>query len=174
MTVDPALRALAHPTRLRMLTMMWSGPMSAAMLAAELGIAHGLASQHLRTLDRAGLVELSEVRPKRGGRERLYRTVKGTPLSDQKDAQPLLVEAMITNLRHRLPGWRPGEAGAVTEGDLWLTPQQWADARTRLLELSAEIHEQARPPHTPGTVQVSVTLVAFEMQGRGPGAPTAY
>jgi DNA-binding transcriptional ArsR family regulator len=174
MTVDPVLRALGHPTRLRMLTLMWSGPMSAATLATELGISHGLASQHLRALDRAGLVELSEVRPKRGGRERLFRTVKGTPLSDQKDAQPLLAEAMITNLRHRLPAWRPGETGAVTEGDLWLTPQQWADARTRLIELSAQIHEQAQPPHTPGTVQVSVTLLAFEMLGRGPESPPAY
>jgi len=174
MTVDPVLRALGHPTRLRMLTMMWSGPMSAASLAAELGIAHGLASQHLRTLDRAGLVELVEVRPRRGGRERLYRTVKGSPLSDQKDAQPLLAEAMITNLRHRLPAWRPGESGAVTDADLWLTPEQWAAARTRLRELAAGLHEQARPPHTPGTVQVGVTLVAFEMLGRGPGSDTAY
>ncbi|HEY7594949.1 MAG TPA: metalloregulator ArsR/SmtB family transcription factor [Actinophytocola sp.] len=172
--VDPVLRALGHPTRLRMLTMMWSGPMSAAGLAAELGISHGLASQHLRTLHRAGLVVLDEVRPKRGGRERLYRAVKGTPLSDQKDAQPLLVEAMISNLRYRLTAWRPGETGAVTEGDLWLTPRQWADARTRLLELSAEMHEQARPPHTPGTVQVSVTLLAFEMLGRGPEGPAAH
>jgi DNA-binding transcriptional ArsR family regulator len=174
MTVDPALRALAHPTRLRMLTMMWSGPMSAAMLAAELGIAHGLASQHLRTLDRAGLVELTEVRPKRGGRERLYRTVKGSPLSDQKDAQPLLVEAIITNLRHRLTAWRPGEAGAVTDADLWLTPQQWADARDRMRTLFRDMHEQARPPQTPGTVQVGVTLLAFEMLGRGPEPPVAY
>jgi DNA-binding transcriptional ArsR family regulator len=174
MTVDPALRALAHPTRLRMLTMMWSGPMSAAGLAAELGISHGLASQHLRTLDRAGLVELSEVRPKRGGRERLYRTVKGTPLSDQKDAQPLLVEAMITNLRHRLSAWRPGEPGAVTDADLWLTPRQWNDARERMRELFGEMHEQAQPPHTPGTVQVGVTLLAFEMLGRGPEPPAAY
>lgn len=174
MTVDPVLRALGHPTRLRMLTLMWSGPMSAAMLAAELGISHGLASQHLRALDRAGLVELTEVRPKRGGRERLYRTLEGTPLSDQKDAQPLLVEAMITNLRHRLTAWRPGETGAVAEADLWLTPQQWADARTRLRDVMAEMHDRAQPPHTPGTVQVGVTLLAFEMLGRGPEPPAAY
>jgi DNA-binding transcriptional ArsR family regulator len=174
MAVDPMLRALGHPTRLRMLTMMWSGPMSAASLAAELGISHGLASQHLRTLDHAGLVELTEVRPKRGGRERLYRTVKGSPLSDQKDAQPLLVEAMITNLRQRITAWRPGESGAVTDADLWLTPEQWAGTRDRLRELTAGMHEQASPPHTPGTVQVGVTLVAFEMLGRGPDPATAY
>jgi DNA-binding transcriptional ArsR family regulator len=173
-TVDPVLRALGHPTRLRMLTMMWSGPMSAAGLAAELGISHGLASQHLRTLDRAGLVELAEVRSKRGGRERLYRTVKGSPLSDRTDAQPLLVEAMIANLRRRAGEWRPESAAAVSDADLWLTPEQWLDARKRLHDLTAEMHDQARPPRTPGTVPVGLTLLAFEMLGRGPGGQDAY
>lgn len=168
MTVDPVLRALGHPTRLRMLTMMWSGPMSAAGLAAELDISHGLASQHLRTLHRTGLVELVEVRPKRGGRERLYRTVKGSPLSEQRQAQPLLIEAMITNLRHRVAAWRPESGAVVTDADLWLSPEQWLEARKRLHDLLAELHELARPPRTPGTVPVGVTLLGFEMLGRGP------
>lgn len=172
--VDPVLRALGHPTRLRMLTMMWSGPMSAASLAAELGISHGLASQHLRTLDRAGLVELAEVRPKRGGRERLYRTVKGSPLSERTDAQPLLVEAMIANLRRRVGDWRPHSAAAVSDADLWLTPKDWLDTRKRLHDLTAEMHDRARPPHTPGTVPVGLSLMAFEMRGRGPGTPDPY
>jgi len=174
MTVDPVLRALGHPTRLRMLTMMWSGPMSAAGLAAELDISHGLASQHLRTLDRTGLVELVEVRPKRGGRERLYRTVKGSPLSEQRQAQPLLIEAMITNLRHRVAAWRPDSGAVVTDADLWLSPEQWLEARKRLHDLLAELHELARPPHTPGTIPVGVTLMGFEMLGRGPEPTGGY
>jgi predicted ArsR family transcriptional regulator len=157
-----------------MLTMMWSGPMSAASLAAELGISHGLASQHLRALDRAGLAELAEVRPKRGGRERLYRTVKGSPLSERTDAQPLLVEAMIANLRRRVGDWRPHSAAAVSDADLWLTPEDWLDARTRLHDLTTEMHDRARPPNTPGTVPVGLSLMAFEMLGRGPGAPDSY
>jgi DNA-binding transcriptional ArsR family regulator len=137
--------------------------MSAASLAAELGISHGLASQHLRTLDRTGLVGLTEVRPKRGGRERLHRTVKGSPLSDQRSAQPLLVEAMITNLGHRVAAWQPDSEAAVTDADLWLTPEQWTDARKRLHDLMAELHELASPPRTPGTVPVGATLMAFRM-----------
>lgn len=168
--VDPVLRALGHPTRLRMLTMMWSGPMSAAGLAAELGISHGLASQHLRTLDRAGLVVLDEVREKRGGRERLYRTVKGSPLSERTDAQPLLIEAMIANLRLRVGEWAPGRPAAVCDADLWLTPEQWLDARKRLHDLTTEMHDLAQSPHTPGTVPVGVTMLAFEMTGT-PGPP---
>lgn len=173
-TVDPILRALGHPTRLRMLTMMWSGPMSAAALAAELDISHGLASQHLRTLDRVGLVELAEVRHKRGGREKLYRTVKGSPLSERTDAQPLLVEAMIANLRRRIGQWRTDEGAAVTDADLWLTPEQWLDARKRLHDITAEMHDLAAPSRTPGTVPVGVTLMAFEMLGRGPGDRPAH
>ena len=167
---DPVLRALGHPTRLRMLSLMWSGPLSAAALAAELGISHGLASQHLRTLDRAGLVQLVEVRPKRGGRERLYRTVKGSPLSDRTDASPLLTEAMVNNLHHRLGERVPGSEVVVTDAELWLEPAVWADVRKRLRDLMHELHEHSQPPRTPGTTPIGATLMAFEMNpGRSPG-----
>jgi DNA-binding transcriptional ArsR family regulator len=172
--VDPVLRALGHPTRLRMLSLMWSGPLSAAALAVELGISHGLASQHLRTLDRAGLVELTEVRPKRGGRERLYRTVKGSPLSDRRDASPLLTEAFVNNLRQRLAMRVPDSASVVTDAELWVSPEVWTEYRKRLAELMLEIHEYSQPPRTPGTAPIAVTLMAFEMTppelpGTGPG-----
>jgi len=164
--VDPVLRALGHPTRLRMLSLMWSGPLSAAAMAAELGIAHGLASQHLRTLDRAGLVELTEVRAKRGGRERLYRTVKGSPLSDRRDASPLLTEALIGNLRQRLAARTPDSESVVTDAELWVTPEVWLEYRKRLHDLMTELHERSEPPRTPGTAPIGATLMAFEMTPR--------
>lgn len=163
---DPVLRALGHPTRLRMLSLMWSAPLSAAALASELGISHGLASQHLRTLDKAGLVELAEVREKRGGRERLYRTVHGSPLSDRRDAAPLLVEALITNLRARLAARRPDSESVVVDVELWLTPEVWADYRKRLATLMHDLHGEAHPPRTPGTFPVGGTVMAFEMDPR--------
>ncbi len=147
--------------------------MSAASLAVELSISHGLASQHLRVLDRAGLVELAEVRPKRGGRERLYRTVKGTPLSDHTDASPLLVEAYLSNLRQRLAMRTPDSADAITDAELWVTPAVWHEARKRLLDLMYDLHEHSEPPHTPGTAPIGVTLMAFEMSlGPVPGPST--
>ncbi|MDQ3788406.1 MAG: helix-turn-helix domain-containing protein [Actinomycetota bacterium] len=169
---DPVLRALGHPTRLRMLSLMWSGPLSAAALAAELGISHGLASQHLRTLDRAGLVQLVEVREKRGGRERLYRTVKGSPLSDRTDASPLLTEALVHNLRHRLANRVPDSEMVVTDAELWLEPAVWLDIRKRLRDLMHELHEHSQPPRTPGTSPIGATLMAFDMlPGTGPEDP---
>lgn len=146
-----------------MLSLMWAGPMSAAALSAELGISHGLASQHLRTLDRAGLVELAEVREKRGGRERLYRTVKGSPLSDRRDASPLLTEAFVSNLRQRLAMRVPDSASVVTDAELWVTPEVWTEYRKRLAELMREIHDYSQPPRTAGAAPIAVTLLAFEM-----------
>jgi DNA-binding transcriptional ArsR family regulator len=177
--VDPVLRALGHPTRLRMLSLMWSGPLSAAALSAELGISHGLASQHLRTLDRAGLVELAEVRPKRGGQERLFRTVKGSPLSDRRDASPLLTEALVNNLRDRLAVRRTDSESVVTDAELWVTPAVWLEYRKRLHDLMAELHDLSQPPRTPGTTPIGATLMAFEMTprelpGTGPEDPAAY
>jgi DNA-binding transcriptional ArsR family regulator len=174
--MDPVLRALGHPTRLRMLSLMWSGPLSAAALAAELGISHGLASQHLRTLDRAGLVQLAEVRAKRGGRERLYRTVKGIPLSDRKDASPLLTEAFVNNLRDRLTMRVPDSDSVVTDAELWVTPEVWTEYRKRLHDLMHDLHEHSQPPRTPGTTPIGATLMAFEMTprdlpGTGPRTP---
>lgn len=131
-------------------------------MAAELGIAHGLASQHLRTLDRAGLVELAEVRPKRGGRERLYRTVHGSPLSDRKDASPLLVEAMVTNLRERRR--RPNSEAVVVDAELWVAEEHWLEARKRLRDLMADLHAKAVAPRAEGALPVAATVLAFEME----------
>lgn len=158
-----------------MLSLMWVAPMSAASLAAELGISHGLASQHLRTLDRAGLVELTEVRTKRGGRERLYRTVKGSPLSDRRDASPLLTEAFVSNLRKRLAMRVPDSESVVTDAELWVAPEVWTEYRKRLLDLMYELHEHAQPPRTPGTTPIGATLLAFQMNpGTGPQQPDSY
>ncbi|MCM2427498.1 ArsR/SmtB family transcription factor [Streptomyces sp. RKAG337] len=178
-TTDPALRALAHPVRLRMLSLMWAAPLSAAELSRELAISHALASQHLRRLDAAGLVELSEVRSHRGGRERRYRTVHGTPLSDRQDGTPLLAEALAHNLRDRAARRAPGQDGVTSDAELWVAPEAWDTFRTRISELLADLHEAARAPHTPGSVLLGATVMAFPVQaaaadeeaGEGPAAP---
>lgn len=162
--VDPVLRALAHPVRLRMLTLMWPGPMSAAELARELDISHALASQHLRRLDAAGLVELAEERVRRGGRERRYRTVHGSPLSDQREGTPLLAGALTHTLRERAGRRAPGEDGVTVDAELWVDPHVWQEVRHRLAALARELHDAARPPHTPGTAPVGISLMAFPLK----------
>ncbi|MFI0965857.1 ArsR/SmtB family transcription factor [Streptomyces sp. NPDC021080] len=161
---DPVLRALAHPLRLRMLSLMWPGPMSAAELARELDVSHALASQHLRRLDAVGLVELAEERTRRGGRERRYRTVQGTPLSDQQDGTPMLAETMAHTLRERARRRETGSEGVTVDAELWVDPRTWQTVRHRLAELAAELHAAARPPHAPGTIPLGVSMMAFPLR----------
>src|ERR1700753_959910 len=79
-----ALRARAHPLRLRMLSLLTGAAMSAAELGRELDISQALASYHLRFLVNAGAVELAEELSNRGGRERRYRYRAESP-----DEKPL-------------------------------------------------------------------------------------
>ncbi|MGK5637322.1 ArsR/SmtB family transcription factor [Streptomyces sp. URMC 126] len=160
---DPVLRALAHPVRLRMLTLMWPGPMSAAELSRELDISHALASRHLRSLDAVGLVELAEERTRRGGRERRYRTVHGSPLSDRTDGTRMLGAALAHTLKERAARRHPEGRGVTVDAELWLEPEVWDRARRKLADIAAELHDAARPSRSPGTVPVGVTLMAFPL-----------
>lgn len=69
-----ALRAIAHPLRLRLLnTLREFGPATASRLGERLGESSGATSYHLRQLAEAGLVEDA---PELGkGRERWWRSV---------------------------------------------------------------------------------------------------
>jgi DNA-binding transcriptional ArsR family regulator len=161
---DPLLRALSHPVRLRIVSLVWNAPLSAAELARELEISHALASQHLRQLAAAGLVELAEVRANRGGRERRYRAVHGSPLSDQQGEGTLLIaEALAHNLRARAGRRAAGGQGVTSDAELWVTPEVWDGVRDRLAALMTELHDAAQHPHSPGTIGIGATLMAFPM-----------
>ena len=98
-----ALRARAHPLRLRMLSLLTGAAMSAAELGRELGVSQALASYHLRQLADAEVVELAEQRSRRGGRERRYRyrvpPHTGDQPSPDAEGHALFVEAVIEELR---------------------------------------------------------------------------
>ena len=67
------LRAMAHPVRLRMVSLLTGSAMSAAEVARELGLTHANASYHLRILlDSGEIVEAGEERI-RGGVAKKYR-----------------------------------------------------------------------------------------------------
>ncbi|WP_420311014.1 ArsR/SmtB family transcription factor [Streptomyces sp. YS-B37] len=74
---DPAaLKALAHPLRLRILRHLGvSGPATSTTLAAALGENTGTLSYHLRRLEQGGFIE--DVPDSPGGRERWWRAVRG-------------------------------------------------------------------------------------------------
>jgi DNA-binding transcriptional ArsR family regulator len=66
------MRALAHPTRVRMMHLLRAEPLSASELARRLDIRFGSARYHLRSLERAGIALRVGERTRRGGTEILF------------------------------------------------------------------------------------------------------
>src|SRR5918997_1412066 len=87
-TPDPSgLRALSHPTRLKMLTLLRSdGPATATSLAARLDINTGQTSYHLRQLADHGFVVDDHERG--NGRERWWRAVHQSTRTGPEPADP--------------------------------------------------------------------------------------
>lgn len=171
------MRALAHPLRLRMLSLLTGGPSSAAVVARELGISQANASYHLRHLLAADLiVDAGEVAV-RGGRARMYRHLAEPPdLSDAGHTAPAVggaavVDALSRELRRRHAMADPGVRGTFTDAELWVDPAVWAQTVTAVLEASIALHAAARPPRTEGTIAVNLTAVLFAMRTPLPSPP---
>ena len=89
-----AMRALAHPTRVRMMHLLRTEPLSASELARRLGIRFGSAQYHLRSLEQAGIARRVRVRRKRGGIEILFEVPHSMWVDYDPDAPPGMREAM--------------------------------------------------------------------------------
>lgn len=160
-----SLRALAHPVRLQMLSLLTGAAMSAAELARELELTQANASYHLRTLVAAGLVTAAGEERVRGGVAKRYRydvdaanEPGGAPGQDPRFAEVLAGE-LVRRSRQRLPG----AEGPTTDAELWVEPEAWEQARGRVAEAMRELHLVARPPRQEGTVRVSATVAMFRM-----------
>jgi DNA-binding transcriptional ArsR family regulator len=70
--VDETLRALANPTRRAMLELVWDAERSSSEIADAVGTTRPAASQHLKVLRDAGLVQVRV-----DGNQRLYRVDTG-------------------------------------------------------------------------------------------------
>jgi DNA-binding transcriptional ArsR family regulator len=166
------LRAMAHPLRLRLLSLLTGTAMSAAEVARELDLTHANASYHLRQLYAAGLLTVAEEESIRGGRAKRYRhdpaasqvTGSADP-SGRRAIWSVVADELLR--RASAQAVRPGLRQHMTDAELWVDPEVWADVVADILAASVKLHEAARPPRTPGTVQTSATIALFEM---GPDA----
>lgn len=69
------LKAISHPLRHRLLSMLDGRTASPNELARELGLPLGRVSYHIRLLHDLGAIELVEAQPRRGALEHFYRAV---------------------------------------------------------------------------------------------------
>jgi DNA-binding transcriptional ArsR family regulator len=147
--------------------------MSSAELARELGMKHAAVSYHVRQLDRAGFLEVAETRTVRGGHERRYRYRAGSGgrgggqwrLGDD----PRLVVRAVTGELNRRLAEGPSHWRVFADAELWVDPAAWEDVRERVRAAMTDLHSAARPPHSAGSVHVSVTAMLFEVNAEAPG-----
>ena len=161
-------RALAHPLRLRLLSLLTARAMSGSEAARELGESQANVSYHLRRLRDAGLLVAVD-EPGRGRTQR-YRhdPAGGERLTGEGPGdQPVLAAALAAALQRRAREHRPGTAVAFTDAELWVDPATWQRALAAVRAVGADLHEHAVAAGTDGAVRVSATISLFELD---PGA----
>jgi DNA-binding transcriptional ArsR family regulator len=160
-----ALRARAHPLRLRMLSLLTGAAMSAAELARELGVSQALASYHLRFLADAGVVQLVEESVNRGGRERRFRydPTAPEPGSGGLDSDSLeqMLNAAVDELRRRHVDRDRDAPGLTVDAELWVSEEDWLAARAAVHAATLELHQRAVTPHRAGARHVNATVFMF-------------
>jgi DNA-binding transcriptional ArsR family regulator len=164
------LRALSHPVRLRILSLLTGRALSSAELARELDMKHAAVSYHVRQLERAGYLEVAQTRSVRGGQERRYRPrPAGRAEWAQEDPQ-LTIRAVTGELTRRLAEG-PSTWRVLADAELWVVPSVWEDVRQRVAAALTDLHAAAVPPGSPGAVHVSATAMLFQPDdpGSGPG-----
>nr|WP_246425692.1 helix-turn-helix domain-containing protein [Streptomonospora nanhaiensis] len=166
------MRLFAHPLRLRLLSLLTGGAMSAAEAARELGETQANVSYHMRRLHQGGLLELAEEVSVSGGRARRYRhnpdsgpaaTAAAPPAT--RDEHRLLVEALAAELHRRTDRRRTEVPGHFTDAEVWIPAEEWAALRAAFDALGARVHGCALPPRSPGAVHLSASLLLFQMAG---------
>jgi len=162
-----ALRAMAHPVRLRILSLLTSAPLTAAEVARELGLTHANASYHLRTLHSAGIIVVAGEEKIRGGVAKRYRYDAARDVVPETDDQRrALFVALGNELVRRTAEGIFTSKGLLGDGEFWVEREKWGELRDRLAEVVDELHRVAQPPRTPGTIRTSTTVAMFEMESR--------
>jgi DNA-binding transcriptional ArsR family regulator len=121
------LKALSHPTRLRMLGLLRiDGPATATSLATRLGINTGQTSYHLRQLAQHGFVVDDLERG--NGRERWWKAAHQATLANTVPKRPEEQEAMDAYIQTVAVIYTQQLQAAVEE--MPLLPTEWRDAST--------------------------------------------
>ena len=160
-----ALRAMAHPVRLQIMSLLTGASLTAAEVARELGLIHANASYHLRNLQSAGMIVVAGEEKIRGGVAKRYRYDSARDHApDGPEQKRALFVALGNELIRRTRAGRFTEKGLLGDGEFWVDPAVWLDIRGRFLALVDELHTAAQPPRTPGTIRTSTTVAMFQME----------
>ena len=167
------LRVIAHPLRLRLLSLCTRSPHSASEAARELGETQANVSYHLRRLREAGLLEEAGTELIRGGRAKRYRHApeSGERLATAADGGlPLVAAALAAELTRRSTMHAAGTRPVVTDAELTVAAGTWLRAQDLARELGAVLHDDSGRRTGDADLTVSATVALFAMAASGSGA----
>src|SRR3954468_8982583 len=115
------LRAMAHPVRLQIMSLLTGAPMTAAEVARELGLTHANASYHLRSLLAGGLIVPAGEEKIRGGVAKRYRYDPAREHApDHPEQKRALYVALGNELVRRTAAGQFDRKGLLGDAELWL------------------------------------------------------
>ena len=162
-----ALRAMAHPVRLRIMSLLTGASLTAAEVARELGLTHANASYHLRNLHAGGMIVLAGEEKIRGGVAKRYRydPAEDRGVAKTPEGNRVMFVAAANELIRRTAEGRFERPKVMADAEIWVDPADWKRIKEAIAELTIELHLAAKPPRSPGAVRTSTTLAMFEMEG---------
>jgi DNA-binding transcriptional ArsR family regulator len=176
------MKALSHPLRVRMLTLLNQKVSSPSELAEELDEPLGNVSYHMRFLADLKMVKLVRTEPRRGAVEHYYQALEPPLISDDDWAE--LPVSLRRSLSDSTLGNIAGDLrGAAAEGGfdrsnihlsrtaLTLDEEGWdelADVLSGVLERARSIQEQSNKRRKGANSQsISTALVLMQFEGAG-------
>ncbi len=168
-----AMRALAHPTRVRMVNLLRSEPLSASELARRLKIRFGSAQFHLESLRRAGIAQKAAERHKRGGTEVLFEVPRNLWIDLGPDAPSDMRQAMnlayVVELLRRLnadaaePDPEDAEHDVFTTREIELPSEAVPAAAAALHEFEDRLDKLALEVPTEDSIPFAVSVLFFRV-----------
>jgi DNA-binding transcriptional ArsR family regulator len=179
---DPRyVKAMSHPLRVRILAMLQERTATPVQLSEWLGARLGTVAYHVRTLHRAGLVELVDETRVRGAVAHHYRAKPRPVVSDEAWAQTPAIakQAAVGSTLQTIDEYTRASAaaGGFDRADAHLSRlvmrldgQGWAElaaAAKRLLDEVTRIEAEAearleRDPHAEGVIDAGLVTMMFE------------
>jgi DNA-binding transcriptional ArsR family regulator len=177
---DPRLvRALSHPLRVRILSILDERTSSAVEISRDLRADIGVVAYHIRTLHRLGLLELVRETPRRGAIQRFYRALPRPQITAPTwaDASPVSkqahVDAALQQI-HEIAGAANAVGGFDRPGSHFDRKvvkvdaeglQRLTDALERTLdeikEIEARAAERQAGEEATGTEDVGLVMMVF-------------
>ncbi|WP_433016620.1 ArsR/SmtB family transcription factor [Kribbella sp. CA-294648] len=177
---DPlAIRAMAHPVRLELQTLLGKeGPLTAAEAARRLGISQALASHHLRQLAKYDFVEAV---PGKDNRERPWRLVSTSQSWRDVDLSPeaaaaadVLEQLMAERALGSLADWQQRrssedrvwrENSGISRTGIYLTGEELAELEEQLEALLMRYVDERpiddKSTRPPGSRLVDITRIVI-------------